>query len=44
MSLLDAAKKGDLDKVKDLIKEGQSVNVADKVDLFNTLSFFLSFI
>ena len=42
MSLHDAARDGDLAKVKDLIKGGQSVNVKDKVDLFNTLSFFLS--
>ena len=42
MSLLKAAQDGDLAKVKDLIKGGQSVNVTDEVDLFYTLSFSLS--
>ena len=41
MSLLEAARDGDLDKVKDLIKGGQSVNVTNWVDLFKILSFFL---
>ena len=42
MSLHDAARDGDLDKIKDLIKGGQSVNETDMVDLFNTLSFLFS--